>query len=104
MDHENMTFITRNADGEEVECTILFTFASDETGKDYIVYTDNTTDENGLTKVYAATYDPDEDEQMLIPIETEEEWTLIETALQQVQDEILASEDWENGDGEDSPF
>ena len=51
-------FTIVNDKGEEVECEILFTFDSDETKKSYIVYTDNTLDEEGSTKVYASVYDP----------------------------------------------
>ena len=42
---EVMTFKVMNDEGKEVECEVLFTFESDETKKNYIVYTDNTTDE-----------------------------------------------------------
>lgn len=40
MDNEKMTFMVTDDEGKEIECEILFTFKSDETGKDYIVYTD----------------------------------------------------------------
>ena len=51
---EVMTFKVMNDEGKEVECEVLFTFESEETKKNYIVYTDNTTDEEGNTKVYAS--------------------------------------------------
>ena len=38
---EKMTFKVINDEGKEIECEVLFTFESDETGKNYIVYTDN---------------------------------------------------------------
>ena len=66
-------------DGVEVECEVLFTFESDETKKNYMVYTDNTTDENGNVRVYASIYNPDQPESDLIPIESEAEWKIIET-------------------------
>ena len=47
MKDETMTFKVINDEGKEVECEVLFTFESDETKKNYIVYTDNTTDEEG---------------------------------------------------------
>ena len=50
-------FTVINDEGKEVQCEVLFTFDSDETGKHYIIYTDNTTDEEGNTKVYASTFD-----------------------------------------------
>ena len=68
-----MTFKVINDEGKEVECEVLFTFESEETKKNYIVYTDNTTDEEGNTKVYASIYNPNEAETKLLPIETEKE-------------------------------
>ena len=51
------------------------------------VYTDNTLDEEGNTKVYASIYNPDQDETKLLPIETEKEWKIIETILEELQNE-----------------
>ena len=85
---EKMTFKVFNDAGQEVECEVLFTFESDETKKNYIVYTDNTVDEEGNTKVYASIYNPDEDETKLLPIETEKEWKIIETILDELQNEV----------------
>ena len=42
--------------GQKIMCEVLFTFESDETKKNYIVYTDNSLDENGNVKVYASIY------------------------------------------------
>lgn len=85
---QTMTFKVIDDEGKEVECEVLFTFESDETGKNYIVYTDNTQDEEGNTKVYASIYNPDEDETKLIPIESDKEWKIIETILDELQKEI----------------
>ena len=84
---EVMTFKVVNDEGKEVECEVLFTFESEETKKNYIVYTDNTTDEEGNTKVYASIYNPNEAETKLLPIETEKEWKIIETILEEIQSE-----------------
>ena len=84
---EKMTFKVLNDEGKEVECEALFTFESDETKKNYIVYTDNSLDDEGNTKVYASIYNPDEDEAKLLPIETEKEWKIIETILEELQNE-----------------
>ncbi len=89
---EKMTFKVINDEGKEVECEVLFTFESDETKKNYIVYTDNTLDEEGNTKVYASIYNPDEDETKLLPIETDKEWKIIETILDELQNEIQGNE------------
>ncbi len=84
---EVMTFKVMNDEGKEVECEVLFTFESEETKKNYIVYTDNTTDEEGNTKVYASIYNPNEAETKLLPIETDKEWKIIETILEEIQSE-----------------
>ena len=84
---ERMTFKVFDDNGKEVECEVLFTFESDETKKNYIVYTDNTIDEEGNTKVYASIYNPDQDETKLLPIETDKEWKIIETILEELQNE-----------------
>ena len=81
-------FTIVNDKGEEVECEILFTFDSDETKKSYIVYTDNTTDEDGSIRVYASVFDPTGTNPDLLPIETEQEWLVIENILAAVQEKI----------------
>ena len=92
MKEETMTFKVINDEGKEIECEALFTFESDETKKNYIVYTDNTVDEEGNTKVYASIYNPDEDETKLLPIETDKEWKIIETILDELQNEAANNE------------
>ena len=87
MKEETMTFKVISDEGKEIECEVLFTFESDETKKNYIVYTDNTIDEEGNTKVYASIYNPDQDETKLLPIETDKEWKIIETILEELQNE-----------------
>lgn len=96
MENEKMTFKVKGDNGIEVEYEVLFTFESDETKKNYIVYTDNTTDEDGNTKVYASIYTPGEAETELKPIETDKEWKVIETILEQVQEQVKES----NGESE----
>ena len=87
MDDKN-TFKVINDKGEEIMCDILFTFDSEETGKSYIVYTDNSKDEKGNIQVYASIYDPNAEDQKLEPITTESEWKVIETILNTLQEEI----------------
>ncbi len=89
---EKNTFTVMDENGKEVTCEVLFTFDSEETKKNYIVYTDNTLDEEGNTKVYASIYNPDEDETKLLPIETDKEWKIIETILEELQNEIQGNE------------
>lgn len=88
MEEKRLTFKITTDEGKEVDCEALFTFESEETGKNYMVYTDHTKDEEGNTKVYAATYTPGEDTQKLMPIETDKEWKIIETILEEVMKEV----------------
>ena len=73
--------------GKEVEFEVLFTFESDETKKNYMVYTDNTKDKDGNTKVYASVFEPDKEPFRLLPVETDREWKVIETILESIQKE-----------------
>ena len=85
MKEELVKFKVFDDNGKEIECEVLFTFDSDETGKSYMVYTDNSVDEDGNTRVYASIYNPNEDEMKLEPIETDKEWKIIETILEEIQ-------------------
>lgn len=82
------TFKIINDNGEEIMCDVLFTFDSEETKKSYIVYTDNSRDEQGNVQVFASIYDPKQEDQKLEPITTEQEWKVIETILNTLQEEI----------------
>ena len=44
--------------GEEKEYDVILTFHSNKQNKDYIVYTDNTYDEESKLKIYSAIYNP----------------------------------------------
>ena len=80
--------VIKNDKGEVMECDVLFTFDSDETGKSYIAYTDNTKDEQGNIKVYANIYDPNGESLRLEPITTEKEWKAINNILVSVQEKV----------------
>ena len=91
-------FTIVNDKGEEVECEILFTFDSEETKKSYIVYTDNSLDETGNIVVYASTYDPTNPQSRLGAVETEQEWKVIETILETLQEEVRNKMNGENNE------
>ena len=59
MEDKNTIKVT-NDKGETIVCDILFTFDSEETNKSYIVYTDNSKDENGKVRVFASIYNPND--------------------------------------------
>ena len=78
-------------DGTEVLCDIIFTFDSDEFGKSYVLFSPvaSEEDEDGNVEVAAAIYVPKEDGTIgdLLPIETDEEWELVEDVLAQFDEE-----------------
>lgn len=77
--------IVTDEQGNELECIIIMTFESEEFGKSYVVY-QLKDDETG--EYFAASFDPeDDDEGQLLPIETDEEWDLVEEVLENFLDE-----------------
>lgn len=70
--------------GNILEYEILIAFKWFKTNKNYIVYTDNTNDENGKLRVLAAIYFPN-DSTKLESIETDDEWNEIALRLNQLQ-------------------
>ena len=87
------TFSIIGDDGKEIECEILFTYEDEKSKKNYIAYTDNTLDDEGNTKVYASIFNPEEENPVLLPIETDEEWKLIEGILTSLTNEENKAEE-----------
>ena len=92
------SFTLIDEEGKEVVYDVLFAFESEETNKNYIVYTDQTKDENGNIQVYASTYDPEDPNSKLGAIETEKEWKVIETILSTLQEEVKKKQEQESGE------
>lgn len=86
MDHgeNNITVVDEN--GNEQLCEVLFTFDSEEFGKSYVLYYPIGTDEDDEEEIeiHASSFTPTEDGQdgELMPIETDEEWDMIEEMLE----------------------
>lgn len=87
MENKN-TITVIDEEGKEKVCDILFTFDSEETKKSYVVYTDNSKDENGKVQVFASIYNKDEKRTKLEDIKTDKEWKIIETILSTLQEEL----------------
>lgn len=97
MPEDGTRFTAVDDEGNQRECYALFTFESPQTGRNYIVYTDYSTDQNGDTKVFASILNQSDDADDegaetvkldLCPIETDEEWELIQDILDELQKEI----------------
>lgn len=79
--------IVVNIGGKDVECDVLFTFEVDINDYVYIGYTDNVVDKNGKTKIFVGCYKKDLGPNHLEPIETEEEYNMVNDVLNKIQSE-----------------
>lgn len=84
---EKQKFVVLDENGKKVECEPLFTFESEETKKQYVVYTDNSKDSEGNVRVFASIYKVTDKGGELLPIKTNKEWKVIETILESIQEE-----------------
>ncbi len=72
------------SNGTKVEYNVILTFKSKITNKNYVIYTDNTYDQNKKIRLYAAIYDPTQANPYLGEPTTKEEWTEITQVIDQV--------------------
>lgn len=80
---DTSTLYVKDENGKEIAYDILFTFENEQTNKQYVVFVDPN-DEEG--EVFASCYD---DEGNLLPIETEEEWEMVEEVIGAFNEEDL---------------
>lgn len=78
---DSASLFVKDEQGNEVEMEILFTFEDEEHKKKYVVFMDAKRDDE---EVYASAYD---DTGNLLPVESDEEWAMIEEVLGAFQDE-----------------
>ena len=95
---KNNSFTMLDENGNEVVYDVLFTFESDETHKNYIVYTDNSRDDAGNIQVFASVYHPEDENGILEAVETDKEWKVIETILDALQEEVKKHDNNENNE------
>ncbi len=72
------------ASGTKVDYNVILTFKSVISGKNYIVYTDNTYDPNKKIRFYAAIYNPELANPFIGEPATKEEWQEITNAIDNV--------------------
>lgn len=75
-------------DNTEKNFEILYTFKSIKTNKDYIIYTDNSYDENKYLNIFASIYYPFDLEKSLENIESCEEWEEVEKFLENTSGDL----------------
>ncbi|OIK17029.1 hypothetical protein BIV60_01765 [Bacillus sp. MUM 116] len=84
MDHGENHITVVDDNGNEQLCEVLFTFDSEEFGKSYVLYYPvGEEDEEEDIEIHASAFSPTEDGEdgELMPIETDEEWDMIEEML-----------------------
>lgn len=72
---DSNSLYVKDENGQEKKMTILFTFDSKDYESQYVVFQDSENDEGD---VYASRYD---EEGNLLPIETDEEWEMVEEVI-----------------------
>lgn len=73
LDSNSLYVVDEN--GNEKRMTILFTFENDEYQRKYVVFEDPSLESE---EVFASAYD---EEGNLLPVESEEEWAMIEEVI-----------------------
>ncbi|MFD1736684.1 DUF1292 domain-containing protein [Bacillus salitolerans] len=98
MEHGEKQITVIDDNGNEQLCEVLFTFESDKFKKNYVLYypiSGDQADEEDV-EIHASSFSPGEnDEGELSPIETEEEWDMIEEMLNTFLDEQEEEEEEE---------
>lgn len=90
MDHGENHITVVDEEGNEQLCEVLFTFESDEFKKSYVLYypVGAEQDDEDDIEIHASAFIPTEDgDGELMPIETDEEWDMIEEMLNTFLDE-----------------
>ena len=90
MEEERQTFTLPDENGNPVEYEVLGAFTWAETGKNYLLYSDDEIGENGKLNVFAAVYTLNEDDLELFPIETDDEWAFVEQQLEGLKQQATA--------------
>ena len=83
---EKLTFSVIDENDVEHEFEILCAYKRLQTKKHYMIYTDNTYDEQGKLNIYAAIYDPD-DETVFEEIQTQEEWDEVNQRIKELRND-----------------
>ena len=73
------------------QCEVLFTAECEDTNKSYVAYTDYSTEE-GNVRVYVSSYEEEDGALRLSEIETEEEFAMIQSIIDQMQEEMEEEE------------
>jgi len=85
MEHGEKQITVIDENGNEQLCEVLFTFHNDEFDKSYVLYfpVGAEEDDNEEIEIHASSFTPDDEgkDGELQPIESDEEWEMIEEML-----------------------
>ncbi|MEC1261377.1 DUF1292 domain-containing protein [Bacillus swezeyi] len=83
MEHGEKNITIVDDKGNEQLCEVLFTFDSDKFDKSYVLYYPIESQDEEEIEIHASSFQPNEngEDGELMPIETEEEWDMIEETL-----------------------
>lgn len=79
--NENKTFKVKDKNGNIVTLNTILTFDDNDSNNSYVLYTDNTYNDNGKLNVFASRYDSRLDNPILDSNLTDGEWKVIETII-----------------------
>ena len=81
---EKKKFVVLDENGKEVVCEPLFTFESDETKKQYVVYTDNVYNSNNELQIYINEYNSQNLECLVNNISDNDEYNKIKSEINSI--------------------
>ena len=99
MENDEVVMVRR--DGSKVQLDKLITFDDEANNKSYIIYTDNSKDENGNVRISASIVkDSKNPNSELEEIKTDREWKIIDTVLKSTMNSIKKHMEENNNKGE----
>ena len=75
LEKEKYQFVFESEDGKNIDCEVLLSFSMPKKGKNYVLFTDNTYDEDNNLNVYV--YYSKINEEELLPVTNEKELEMI---------------------------
>ena len=84
-EERKLTIIDEEGNEQEVEVIVAFEFK--DTEQEYVVYTQNETDDNGNITIYVSKINEVDGESKLTGIDEEEEWSRIKDVLRELSKE-----------------
>lgn len=84
-EERKLTIIDEEGNEQEVEVIVAFEFK--DTEQEYVVYTQNETDDNGNITIYVSKINEVDGESKLTGIDDDEEWSRIKDVLRELSKE-----------------